>query len=236
MSANLHNQNMDSCKSCDRYEAMSETEFPSLSTERKSSGKKNVIKLVVPLKTYKDELREKYESRPVMENRKTRMCDSIGKNEICRHGNHCDFAHSLEELVIRDCHYKDRCCFVNNKNGKLVNYGIKTCMNKHPMESRDEFIKRTGLSHYKTKHVEINIDLLVDLQEETNEKPTDFKPCESTSLGSVLVHQEPRPPTFGHPSLLENEIVLRVPKVLAMQALELAMNSGNRCIRVEVFD
>jgi hypothetical protein len=30
------------------------------------------------------------------------------------------------------------------------------------------------------------------------------------------------------------EIVLRVPKELAMQALKLAMNSGNRCIRVEI--
>jgi len=32
----------------------------------------------------------------------------------------------------------------------------------------------------------------------------------------------------------EKEIVLRVPKEFAMQALELALNTGNRCIRVEV--
>jgi hypothetical protein len=51
------------------------------------------------------------------------------------------------------------------------------------------------------------------------------------------VDEKPLPRTFKFGGLsLEKEIVLRVPKVLAMQALELAMNSGNRCIRVEVIE
>jgi hypothetical protein len=344
MMSAMRNQNMDSCKSSNRYQVMSEVmsedmnEFPSLSDastvkQTKTSGKKNVIKLVVPLKTYKDELREKYTtSRPVLENFKTRMCNSLDTNEVCRHGEECRFAHYLEELVIRDCHFKDKCRFVKIKSGKLVNDGSNTCRNKHPQESQEDFIKRTGLSHYKTrapKHEEINLDdeqppvnheeiniddeqppvnheeINIDDEQppvnheeiniddvqppvkheeikvrsfacdrQTNyksaaanrstlrqdsgfSKPIDESPTfkfgefpafkfinslDEKHLPSAFkltrsVDEKPLPTTFkfGGPSL-EKEIVLRVPKVLAMQALELAMNSGNRCIRVEVIE
>ena len=288
MSANMHNQNMN------RYEtlsnAMSESEFPSLSEsstnkQRKTTNKRNVIKLVVPLKTYKDELREKYrDSRPVTENVKTRMCNSIDKNEVCRHGEECRFAHSLEELVIRDCHFNDKCRFVRIKSGKLVNDGENICRNKHPQESQDDFIRRTGLSRYKTTHEEIDVeevelddkepkaDFACDRQ--TNYKcateikssiyPTVINPAQAPTFkfgsspfifppaycspfmkfeGSralnLSTNNSPVPKfdsTTPPPPSLEKEMVLRVPKVLAMQAFELAMNSGNRCIRVEVIE
>jgi hypothetical protein len=345
----MRNQTMDSdsWKSGNRYQVMSEVmsddinEFPSLSessTVKQTKTKKNVIKLVVPLKTYKDELREKYaESRLVQENLKTRMCNSLDTNEVCRHGEKCRFAHSLEELVIRDCHFKDKCRFVKIKSGKLVNEGSNTCRNKHPQESQDDFIKRTGLSHYKTcatKHEEINVDdeqhptvkheeINVDDEQPTvkheeinvdDEQPTvkheeinvDDEENDEIKVGSFAwvgsfacdrqtnyrwaaanrptlrqssaftkdssssqsVEESPtfkfggfpafkfinsldekhppsafkltrsvdeKPIPFEPPSP-EKEIILRVPKVLAMQALELAMNSGNRCIRVEVIE
>ena len=316
MMSDIRNQNMDSWKSGNRYQVMlgdmsdSLNEFPSLSDastvkQTKTRGKKNVIKLVVPLKTYKDELREKYtESRPVLENFKTRMCNSLDTDQVCRHGDECRFAHSLEELVIRNCHFKDKCRFVKMKKGKLVNDEINTCRNKHPQESQDDFINRTGLSQYKTcapKHEEIDEDpnvkheevddedlnvkhqeIKVDDDEDTNVKHEEIKVesfgCDrqtnynwAIAAKSFLTQDscftkgsasnkfelsvpipehvvEPLPPTFKfggfeksrtfkfEPSSHEKEIVLRVPKVLAMQALELAMNSGNRCIRVEVIE
>ena len=331
MMSSMPNQNMDSWKSGNRYQVMSNDmsndmkEFPSLSdastVKQTKTSKKNVIKLVVPLKTYKDELREKYTaSRPMLENFKTRMCNSLDTKEVCRHGEECRFAHSLEELVIRDCHFKDKCRFVKIKSGKLVNEGSNTCRNKHPQESQDDFIKRTGLSHYKTcapkheeinvddeeptvKHEEINVDddveptvkheeVIVDDVEPTvkheevkvgsfacdrqtnykwaaanrstlrqcssspqfvEESPTfkfggfpafkfisslDEKHPPSAFKLTRSVDEKPLPSTFkfGEPPSPEKEIVLRVPKVLAMKALELAMNSGNRCIRVEVIE
>jgi hypothetical protein len=282
MSANCFNQNIDS---------MNESEFPSLSeasTEkpRKSSGKKNVIKLVVPLKTYKDELDEKYRDlRPALENLKTRMCNSVDKDYVCPHGDQCRFAHSLDELVIRDCHFNN-CRFVKLKSGKLVNDGSNICRNKHTHETKDDFIKRTGLAHYKTNppnHEEIDVgdDLVVEevkVKEVTHEvevkvdeevthettrkqsfacdRQTNYS-CAAVnksflSQGSASVKfvcpvpfsdpqpvQEPLSPTFKFGPAqqpLDNEILLRVPKVLAIQALELAMNSGNRCIRLEVIE
>ena len=267
MMSNMHNQN--------KSEAISEAEFPSLSEtstdkSRKSRGKKNV--LVVPLKTYGDELREKYrESRPVLENLKTRICNSLDMDEVCSHGDGCRFAHSLDELVIRDCYFKDNCRFVKIKSGKLVNDGSNTCRNKHPQESKDDFIKRTGLSHYKTtapKHEEINVDVEEDEHESCDlsnlptattfvETPGFPHTQESVSVkfGSTVL-----PTAYGSASMkfigaksfkfsgtnsfqfsepcsdLEKEIVFRVPKLLAMQTFELAMNSGNKFICVEIIE
>jgi hypothetical protein len=271
---------MDSWKSGDRSQAMSE--FPSLSEASTDKKRKTKNVLIVPLKTYKDELREKYtKTYSETENHKTRMCNSLDKNVPCWHGENCRFAHSLEELVIRDCRFKDRCQFIKIKKDKLLNDGSKTCCNKHPQESRDEVIKRTGLNKYNTsapKHEEIDVEetkvdveeTKVDVEEtkvdveETKvscDRHTNYNWANSIKASLKLPTQEsfkfvdsvpahdPLPTTFkfgGHRSplllepplepLLEKEIVLRVPKVLAMQALELAMNSGNRCIRVEVIE
>lgn len=232
-------------------EAMSQatidTEFPCLSSTR-SKGKK-VTKLVIPLKTYKEELCERYEARPVQENLKTRMCNSLDKNEVCRHGENCRFAHSLDELVIRDCHFKDRCYLVKIKKGKLVNDGCNCCRNKHPQESKDDFIERMGLSRYKAsgpKHEEIDVEDEPEVKidevkvaeakvDEANEMELGhwYEQCcenERQRLERERLERE------RNSESSQKEIVLRVPKVLAMQALELALNSGNRCIRVEVIE
>ena len=315
------NQNMDAWKSNEEWksnEAMSDCEFHA---KQRKCTKKNVVRLVIPFKTYKDELRDKYREssgpHSASENINTRMCNSLDSNQPCFHGDKCKFAHSLEELVSRDCNFKDRCRFVKFKGGKLINEGSNVCRNKHPQEDQDNFIKRTGLSRYKTtapKHEEIDVEdtkhdeeivvedtkhdekheaIDVDFEEEgTHEElirlhlptvkakvidevidevsvgcPTNywatktpepvkftsfegltapaFKPASSFKFGGFTA----LPPThacasmkfegssaFSTPLEKEKEILLRVPKVLAMQALELAMNSGNRCIRVEVIE
>ena len=172
------NQNMDLCKSGNRYDALQSTDAQENmkgSLQRKQPmDKKSVVKLVVPIKTYKDELQDKYrkdehcqdghqhsqraEAYNALSNKtelgahlaKTRMCNSVEKNETCRHGEKCRFANSLEELVTRNCFFKGECRFVRFEHGKLVNNGRDICRNKHPHESQDEFIQRVGLSHYKT--------------------------------------------------------------------------------------
>lgn len=253
--------NQEAMSQATTSEAMSQatidTEFPCLSSTR-SKGKK-VTKLVIPLKTYKEELRERYEARPVQENLKTRMCNSLDKNEVCRHGEKCRFAHSLDELVIRDCHFKDRCYFVKIKKDKLVNDGCNCCRNKHPQESKDDFIERMGLSRYKAsgpKHEEIDVEdepeikvaeAKVDEAKVAEAKVAEAKVDEANEM--ELGHwyeqccenerqrlERERLERERNSESSQKEIVLRVPKVLAMQALELALNSGNRCIRVEVIE
>jgi hypothetical protein len=81
MSANTRNQNMDS------WNQYKDSDFSCLSEclTEKQRKIRNVIKVVVPFKTYKDELRDKYrDARSATENIKTRMCNSLDKNEVCR--------------------------------------------------------------------------------------------------------------------------------------------------------
>ena len=274
------NQNMDSWKSGNRYDALQSTDAQENTVHENMKvlqKKKTVVKLVVPIKTYKDELQDKYmqeerchddhrhcQAYNALSNKtelgvnlaKTRICNSVEKNETCRHGKKCRFAHSLEELVTRNCFFKGECRFVRFENGKLVNNGREICRNKHPHESQDEFIERVGLAHYKTRDILTRVQAHVEAPKViTLEKS--IHPCDryTTSWASTLKDSlkpavEARPlltplvvPLVEKPllevrplSLEKKEVVLRVPRELVIQALELAIKSGNTSIRVEVVE
>ena len=274
------NQNMDSWKSGNRYDALQSTDaqenMKGLLQRKQPTDKKSVVKLVVPIKTYKDELQDKYqkdercqdghqhsqrgEAYNALSNKtelgahlaKTRMCNSVEKKETCRHGGNCRFAHSLEELVTRNCFFKDECRFVRFENGKLVNNGRDICRNKHPHESQDEFIERVGLSHYKTReHVPTRVQApkVVSLEKSMHacDRYTTTTSNWASALKASLKPTVVAPPSSlpDKPPLLEvpevpvekkKEVVLRVPRELVMQALELAIKSGNTSIRVEVVE
>ena len=291
------NQNMDSWKSGNRYDALQSTDAQENMTHENMKGslqKKRVVKLVVPMKTYNDELQEerchdyhrdcqRAEAYNTLSNKielganlaKTRMCNSVEKKETCRHGEKCRFAHSLEELVTRNCFFKGECRFVKFDKGKLVNNGREICRNKHPHESQDEFIERVGLSHYKTRDVPTLVPTCVPslvqspkvISLEKSMHDCDRYTTSTSSWASTLkASLKPAieascplvaPPLVAPPlvaprlvaplvekPLLEitslpfekKEVVLRVPRELVMQALELAIKSGNTSIRVEVVE
>ena len=267
------NQNMDSWKSGNRYSAlqsMDAQENMKGLLQKQSTDKKSIVKLVVPIKTYKDELEDKYrqnESRHDDQRHcqraeaynalsdktklganlaKTRMCNSVEKNETCRHGGACRFAHSLEELVTRNCFFKTDCRFVRFEDGKLVNNGRDICRNKHPDESQDEFIERVGLSHYKTReHVPTRVEPPKVVTLEKSMHACDRYTTTTSSWASTLkaslkpTVEAPSPlvePLLEVPLEKKKEVVLRVPRELVMQALELAIKSGNTSIRVEVVE
>ena len=281
------NQNMDSWKSGNRYDALQSTDVQEnmkvLLQRKQPTDKKSVVKLVVPIKTYKDELQDKYqkdesyqdghqraEAYNALSNKtglgahleKTRMCNSVEKKEPCRHGEKCRFAHSLEELVTRNCFFKGECRFVRYENGKLVNNGRDICRNKHPHESQDEFIERVGLSHYKIRDVPTRVPTRVQAPKiMTLEKSIDacdrYTTTTSSWASTLKASLKPTvevptvvtlPSSLPEKTLLEvlevpevpvekkKEVVLRVPRELVMQALELAIKSGNTSIRVEVVE
>ncbi len=277
------NQNMDSWKSGNRYDALQSTDaqenMKGLLQKKQPTDKKSVVKLVVPMKTYKDELQDKYrqderchddhrhcqraEAYNALSNKtelganlaKTRMCDSVEKNETCRHGEKCRFAHSLKELVTLNCFFKGECRFVRFEHGKLVNNGRDICRNKHPHESQDEFIERVGLAHYKTRdvstrvptHVQAPKVIALEKSMHASDRYTSTSSWASTLKASLKPAAEACPlvaPSLVEKPLLEvpflpfekKEVVLRVPRELVMQALELAIKSGNTSIRVEVVE
>ncbi len=226
-----------SINSCNRYEAAEESEFPSLTDSfRQKLKEQRTDKKTKLVKTYDNQQNHTISHANV----NTRMCISVVKGFVCKYKKECRFAHSLDELVIRNCPFKDNCRLIKfNKNSKIINVGSMTCMNKHPGENQDEFIERTGLSIYKTKHKEIEVDdEEVDDEEVKEEEEVKSFVCDrQTNYNSAAAFKatlKPLPTRLRDPS--EKEIVIRVPKELAMQAFELTMNSGNRCIRVEIIE
>jgi hypothetical protein len=186
---------------------------------------------------------------------KTRMCNSVGKGK-CQHGDKCRFAHSLDELKISTCFFGDKCRFVKVVEGKLFNKGQKRCDHKHPNESNDEFLLRTGLDRYKSvvekpvvvvepKVIELPKYSAAHLEKMEAERKAKAKRTEEemklpgawaakfkpTSVSPVRPDPVKPSPLIA---LEAEETVLRVPKELVMQALELAIKNGKRHIRIEI--
>jgi hypothetical protein len=140
---------------------------------------------------------------------RTRMCDSVETKKPCRHGTSCRFAHSISELVFAKCLFGESCRHVEYQNkGVYNNVWGKSCNRLHPYETNASICVRSGLVKQApvVKH-----ELLV-------------KPA------APVVNQAPVVPVL----LTQEETVLRVPKELVVQAMELAIKSGKTNIRVEI--
>jgi hypothetical protein len=235
-------------------------------------------KFILGPRSYEDERREKYqayeqesamkrsEAYGILADKeklgasllKTRMCHSVDKNEVCVHGDKCRFAHTLDELIIPPCLFKENCRFVRERNGKLFNTGEKVCNHKHPQESTECFMYRVGLNRYKSSHPVIqdtnqssstpaNVEVQTpptptpaNVQVQTPPTPTPANvqvqapPTPSTS--KVDIKNETRVVQPLSKTTTEQLLIIRVPKELASRALEIALNSGKTHIQVELTD
>lgn len=270
-------------------EIESDEEFPQLGAEPKKKTRspkdvcapkgssKTFTKLVITGKTYREERRAEREQTDFSEEKrsaafevlankegleeqltKTRMCQSVGKAK-CRHGDNCRFAHSLDELRISTCFFKDECRFVKFVGDKVVDNGNKKCTHKHPSETEENFLSRTGLDRYKakvekpveepkvieiTKYTQTQLNKMA-VAEKFEKKRVAESMSKPGAWARTLKHQVelveeitvPKPLQIidDTPKSLENETVLRVPKDLALQMLEVAMKSGKTNIRLEIF-
>jgi hypothetical protein len=271
--------------------------------EWKTDGKKRRPKvkgqkLVLNFKSFADEQRERRDKRKEQDDErtkafeiladkeglqkrltKTRMCNSVGTDEPCKHGENCRFAHTLDELVISDCFFGNKCRFIKIHKEKVYNKDgdCKCCPHKHPQETIDEFYSRTGLTKYQESTVEEpqEIDLEEQREQERQEQERKERKLQAEAeqyeqdrkegvswstkiLGAAASGPCPinRPPTrielpakqvaLPEPapsqpvvdkvveSQPKQETVLRVPKELAMQAMEMAIKMGSENIRVEI--
>jgi hypothetical protein len=263
--------------SLDKHDSTLESE---LKSEQNISAKKTPIKIMLGHRSYEDELREKdaYYDKQNCEQRtsayeiladkeklasslaKSKMCSSVGKNEECQHGENCRFAHSLDELKISNCLFEQRCRFVRMSNGTLVNNGEKVCFHKHPHETKETFMSRTGLDRYKCTQacaqpsVERKTQPTV-AQVDQPRNPLAFwqppphvsvwhssppipPPTVDPPLSQPLVDEQTNtvPEKLNDATTSDQILVIRVPKELANQALEIAMKSGKTRIQIEVIN
>ena len=83
----------------------------------------------------------------------TRLCNSLQNGVPCPHGNNCQFAHSQEQLRITDCVFGADCRFVTRREGTNLYFNNKPrpgtvqkiCHHLHPGETRETYMKRTGI-------------------------------------------------------------------------------------------
>jgi len=143
----------------------------------------------------------------------TRMCRSVGSNEPCMHGNNCRFAHDTSELVFLYCSFGLGCRNVDRQSsGVYKNKAGKTCNHMHPAETKASVCNRAGITYVVPKDMPSTSSTAHQTKTLCNSVKTD-KPCSSS-------HEE--------------EILIRVPKELALQAMEIAMKSGKTNIRIEI--
>jgi hypothetical protein len=239
------------------YKSDLESDFKTEVIHR-SSGKKTQTKIILGHRSYEDELREKYPyykqkdmsshsanaEKLAVSLVKSRMCISVDKNEKCQNGDNCRFAHSLDDLRISDCLFEQKCRFVRMSNGELINNGEKVCLHKHPHENTNTFMRRTGLDRYKcTNKVSLsNTDSskeIVTHCSNTDSSKEIVTHCSNTDSSKELVThssnkiEPPSSKTFIDAST-NQMLVIRVPKELACQALEIAMKSGNTHIQIDI--
>ena len=72
------------------------------------------------------------------------MC-RMYKDNKCRNGKNCRFAHSLSELVVNPCNFGEKCKCVKYQKDRYINFGEKNCVYRHPGESRNDYYKRNNL-------------------------------------------------------------------------------------------
>ena len=82
---------------------------------------------------------------------KTRMCNSVGTNVPCRHGNRCRFAHTKDELVLSACAFGSSCRYVQRAQpgvfvNKIGQHTGRICHFIHDGETKDSYVKRMEIA------------------------------------------------------------------------------------------
>ena len=136
----------------------------------------------------------------------TQMCNSVFTGEECQYKENCRFAHSKSELVVFDCPFGSNCKYVNKSNGVYTSIQGKFCKNKHPGETKDNFCSRTF-------------------------KRDMFSEKKSKTL--MVCQDKPALPLDSKTNSFE-EVVIIVAEEMALQALEIMINSGKMNITIKL--
>jgi hypothetical protein len=162
----------------------------------------------------------------------------------------CTFAHSMAELQLPPCAFGDKC---NRRNGtKDFKTGqvdkIHKCQFCHPGESADQFYSRTGRDKPDlpaTSEKSHQPKPKAATKKDDAEAPVDLAPTQElkrcNAMGQVqmkaLVAIATKPVQVDkedQPAMHTETTVIRVPKELAQQAMEMALSRGLADFRIEL--
>ena len=167
---------------------------------------------------------------------KTRLCNSIQEKKECPHGDKCRFAHSEKELEFAKCFFGTQCRFVDLNQGKWYNAvgKGKCCSHIHPNETVSDCRIRLGLVK-ETIVKETIVNVLVPPKTVVEKVLVRKDSIQEDSIQEDSIQEDSIQEDSIQEHGVQEETVLRVPKFLATQALELAIKSGKMNIRIEIF-
>ena len=169
---------------------------------------------------------------------RSRMCTSVITKTSCKHGDRCRFAHTVAELTPTECFYGDNCKFIYSNE--------RPCYFCHPFENKFEYCKRVGIKVEAPKVEAPKVEAtkvsawtkpLVIAKEERCATPVQVRrvlecpqaPKKERCATTVQVRR-----VLECPPAPKKEVVLRVPKELALEAMRMAVEQGEKNIRVEL--
>lgn len=140
----------------------------------------------------------------------------------------CTYAHSLEELQIAPCSFRDRCMkkdgCLDRKTGKVDGNKKFRCQFKHPGETNDEYYERTGIE--KPNLPETSEKTRQARKEKPQEKPRE------------KIQEKPREKIQEKPQEKDQSetTIIQVPRVMQREALELCLMKNLKNFKIILTD
>jgi len=212
-----------------------------------------------PSSNYKEQTKEHTKERfrippPPTDLNMTKMCKSVYTNIHCAHGDKCSFAHTIEQLNPSKCAFGDDCRKTGDECRFIHPYETKTeyCerINVSPKikEPRRILVPQKETKVVKEVKGEVvkevkevkedeDLSLCYDAEEEEEEEVKEVEGevvDDAESVSTIDESQVDTPLPVEKPKFLLEEVILKVPGELAVQAFTLAMKNGYKNIRVEI--
>jgi hypothetical protein len=174
---------------------------------------------------------------------RTKMCNSIGSGYKCKHGSKCRFAHSTEELTVRECRFGNGCRFAD------------TCTFKHPGETKEQYLIRQGVKVATPALAKVEVKAVpkVEVKASAPVAPKTWAKVEVPKTAEPKT-AEPKKTRWDEPKAAPVQVprktrfepapakaqeqapekVIRVPKAMFEAAMKMCLTQGMTNFRIEI--
>ena len=182
----------------------------------------------------------------------SKMCDSFFLGVACnKTEGECTYAHNKEQLIVRDCMFKDKCNHTLLDGDVYMTNSSTICMFKHPEETfenyndrvleprrkivlqqqadREDEKKATKISSLPaviTETVHKSWGEMMDEEDTPVEMPVQENPVEMPVQDEPIKEEKPRES--------EGKIIIEVPENMAMDILKMMLSSGKTNFELKI--
>jgi hypothetical protein len=153
----------------------------------------------------------------------TKMCDSFFLEVECnKPSGACTYAHDQDQLLVKDCLYKEHCHHITLENNIYSTKESIICMYKHPDETFENYKKRVLEPRKKL------------VEQYAKKKNKNIPPTLASTQKVIISDIDKLEDDIVKSDLKDSKIVIEVPENMAMEILELMLVSGNRDFQLKI--